>query len=61
MKIEVKNVKFVEALSEETYCFTASIRVDGKKVGEASNRGQEDKQTLYITTATHTNQRPIKL
>tara|TARA_R110002020_G_scaffold415382_1_gene624744 strand:+ start:636 stop:1103 length:468 start_codon:yes stop_codon:yes gene_type:complete len=39
MKIEVKNVKFVEAFSEETYCFTASIRVDGKKVGEASNRG----------------------
>ena len=32
MKIEVKNVKFVEALSEEIYCFTASIRVDGKKV-----------------------------
>jgi hypothetical protein len=39
MKIEVKNVKFVEAFSEETFCFTASIRVDGKKVGEASNRG----------------------
>ncbi len=39
MKIEVKNVKFVEAFSEETFCFTASIWVDGKKVGEASNRG----------------------
>ena len=39
MEIEVKNVKIVEAFSEETFCFTASIRVDGKKVGEASNRG----------------------
>tara|TARA_R100000008_G_scaffold18544_2_gene9384 strand:- start:1113 stop:1616 length:504 start_codon:yes stop_codon:yes gene_type:complete len=39
MEIEVKNVKFVEAFSEETFCFTASIWVDGKKVGEASNRG----------------------
>ena len=39
MKIELRNVKHVAALSEETNCFTATIYVDGKKAGEASNRG----------------------
>lgn len=39
MKIELKNIKIVEKLSEETICFTAKIYVDGKHVGEANNRG----------------------
>ena len=40
MKIELKNVKFSESLSEETNAFTADIFVDGKKCGFAKNDGQ---------------------
>lgn len=39
MKIELKNIKVMNSLSEETVCFSASIYVDGKKAGQASNRG----------------------
>jgi hypothetical protein len=39
MKIELKNIKVHERLSEETACFSATIYVDGKKAGEVTNRG----------------------
>ena len=39
MRIELKNVKHVESMSEETECFTANLYVDGKKIGAVSNRG----------------------
>ena len=39
MKIELKNFKHYEKLSEETYCFTANIYVNGKFCGTAENRG----------------------
>jgi len=39
MKIELKNFKHFASLSEETYCFTASIVIDGVKCGTAENRG----------------------
>jgi hypothetical protein len=39
MDIQIKNVKEVKELSEETICFTASLYVDNKKVGTVSNRG----------------------
>tara|TARA_R100000315_G_C5222570_1_gene134192 strand:+ start:860 stop:1402 length:543 start_codon:yes stop_codon:yes gene_type:complete len=39
MKIELKNIKHFESLSEETCCFNANLYVDGKKVGKVSNRG----------------------
>ncbi len=42
MKIELKNVRIVKQMSEETTAFTASIWIDGKRVGEASNRGHGD-------------------
>lgn len=40
MKIELKNVHFSEALSEETNAFTADIYVNGKKAGYARNDGR---------------------
>lgn len=40
MKIEVKNIKFYERLSEETNCFTADVYIDGKKAAYAKNDGQ---------------------
>lgn len=39
MKIELKNFKFYERLSEETFCFTTNIWVNGTKCGSAENRG----------------------
>jgi len=39
MKIELKNIKFSEHLSEETNAFTADIFVNRKKVGYAKNDG----------------------
>jgi hypothetical protein len=40
MKIELKNVKFSESLSEETNAFTADIFVNNVKCGYAKNNGQ---------------------
>lgn len=40
MKIELKNIKFSEHLSEETNAFTADIYVEGKKCGYCKNDGQ---------------------
>ena len=39
MKIELKNIKFSEALSEETNAFTANLYINGKKVGYCKNQG----------------------
>jgi hypothetical protein len=39
MKIELKNLKTLASLSEETHCYTATIYVDGKPAFEASNHG----------------------
>lgn len=62
MKIELKNFKSYESMSEETLCFQASLYFDGKKVGTVENRGQggdtwprisgEDRKRLdeYIAT-----------
>ena len=40
MKIELKNIKFSEAMSEETNAFTADLYINGKKVGYCKNTGQ---------------------
>lgn len=40
MKIELRNFKMVTRMSEETTCFTASVYIDGKREGEASNDGR---------------------
>jgi len=40
MKVELKNIKVYEKLSEETVCFTATIYLNGKRAGEVENRGQ---------------------
>lgn len=39
MKIELKNIQHSEALSEETYAFSASLYINDIKAGTASNRG----------------------
>lgn len=39
MKVELKNIKRIAALSEETHCFDATIYIDGKKAGTVQNSG----------------------
>lgn len=39
MKLELKNIRLVKQLSEETPCYTASLWLDGAKVAEVANRG----------------------
>lgn len=38
-QITIKSFKTVKWMSEETICFTASVLIDGKVIGEASNEG----------------------
>tara|TARA_R110002110_G_C13457835_1_gene717807 strand:+ start:2665 stop:3141 length:477 start_codon:yes stop_codon:yes gene_type:complete len=40
MKIELKNLKYAAFASEETFCFNASVYIDGKKEGTAENEGR---------------------
>ena len=40
MQITLKNVKYSEFASHETYCFEATIYLDGKKAGQVRNDGQ---------------------
>ena len=40
MKIELKSIKFSEAMSEETNAFTANLYINGKNVGYCKNTGQ---------------------
>lgn len=37
--IELKSIKLMKTLSEETPCYTAVLHVDGKKFADVSNRG----------------------
>lgn len=39
MKLELKNIKINQALSEETFCYSASLYKDGKKVAVVTNHG----------------------
>lgn len=38
-RLTLKSFKTVKWMSEETTCFTASVLIDGKVIGEASNEG----------------------
>lgn len=39
MNIELKNIQYAAFASEETACYSASLYVDGKKIGTVSNDG----------------------
>lgn len=40
MRLELKNVKFYESMSEETNCFQADLFINGKKIASVKNQGQ---------------------
>lgn len=47
IKVELKNVKYSESLSEETHAYTATIYVDGKKAGSAKNNGHGGETDIW--------------
>lgn len=51
MNIELRNLKHFASGSEETECFTATIYVDGKKVGDASNDGHGGQTRVHLPAA----------
>ncbi len=53
MQIELKNVNFSEALSEETNAFVAYIYVNGKKVAYAKNNGHGGSTFYHLHDIKH--------
>lgn len=47
MRLELKNVKVAESLSEETTAYTARLYADGKPVADCSNHGQGGPDMYY--------------
>jgi len=47
MKIELKNIKHAAFASEETQCYSASLYVDGLKIGVVSNDGHGGPDRFY--------------
>ena len=57
-RIELSKVKFSNARSQENFCFTADVLIDGKKAGTASCEGRGDMvriepATLYVDLTAH--------
>jgi hypothetical protein len=46
--VEIRNLRVNQRLSEETLCFSATVYVDGKKVGEAKNHGHGGNTDVLI-------------
>lgn len=47
MNVTLKNIKYAAFMSEETNCFEATIYVDGKKAGHASNEGHGGPTSIH--------------
>lgn len=47
-KFEIKNFKYLESRSEETYCFSAVLYANGKKVADCGNSGQGGPTEVYF-------------
>jgi hypothetical protein len=58
MKIELKNFKFYDRLSEETLCFVGNIWINGIKSGTAENTGKGG-NTSYYSGGTEDSQKLI--
>ena len=51
MKITLKNFKHANFASEETYCFEATVYIDGQKAGHASNSGHGGSTDVHLDEA----------
>jgi len=52
MKLELKNIQVNTGMSEETHCYSASVWMDGKRVGEVGNHGHGGCDEQRIDQAT---------
>lgn len=52
MKVELRRLKIVERMSQETICFVADVYVDGKKVGTAENDGRGGQTSVEVDQVT---------
>jgi glycine betaine/choline ABC-type transport system substrate-binding protein len=59
MSYELKKVKIVDELSEETMCFSAQIWEDGKHVADVSNRGYGGCNDVYVKEMDDKYQRQV--
>lgn len=50
MKVEIKNLKHFEEMSEETNAFICDIHINGKKAGYAKNKGCGGQTDYYAYT-----------
>ena len=48
-RVALKSLKIAKHLSQETLAFTATVYVDGKKIGHAENHGHGGPDALYFT------------
>jgi len=55
MRLTVKNYKHIERMSEETDCFTASLYLDGKRIGTAENAGHGGPDDYFFETPADKN------
>jgi len=65
MKVEIKNVKYSQFASHETSCFEATVYIDGKRMGVASNDGcggpnNYDSRALVEALTEHTKTLPTR-
>lgn len=44
----IKNFKYLESRSEETYCFSAVLYVDGKKLADCGNDGHGGPTDIHV-------------
>lgn len=59
-EFEIKNFKYLESRSEETYCFSAVLYVNGKKVADCGNSGQGGPTDVYFLSQYKEMERDIK-
>lgn len=59
-EFEIKNFKYLESRSEETYCFSAVLYVNGKKVANCGNSGQGGSTDVYFLPQYKEMERDIK-
>lgn len=53
MRIELKNIKFFEAMSEETNAFVADVFINGTKVAHAKNDGHGGCTSYHLCDIKH--------
>lgn len=54
MTMELKSIKFIAKLSEETLCYTARVHLNGKAVAEVANRGHGGCDEFHLLPGTVT-------